>query len=141
MVDISFASISKKIKDYQWPSFDVVVGIARGGIVPASLIAHQHHCDLHIIQVNYRDDSNQPRYQEPVLLSDTDPWKNIPLHQKILLVDDVSVTGKTLNFALQFFKNHQVTTFALKGKADHVLFTNINTCVNWPWNINQPIKN
>ena len=140
MVDISFASISKKMKGFHWPSFDVVVGVARGGIVPASLIAHQHQCDLHIIQVNYRDDSNQPQHDSPVLLSDTNPWETIPLHQKILLVDDVSVTGKTLDFALQFFKNHQVITFALKGKADHVLFTDVKSCVNWPWKINQPQK-
>lgn len=128
------------MKEYSWPSFDVVVGIARGGIVPASLIAHQYQCDLHVIQVNYRDDSNQPQHQEPVLLSDTNPWESIPKEQKILLVDDVSVSGKTMDFALKFFKDHQVITFALKGKADHVLFTDIKSCVNWPWKIKQTLK-
>lgn len=136
MVEISFTDISKKIGDYQWPDFDVVVGIARGGVVPASLIAHHCQCDLHIIQVNYRDDSNQPRYDSPIILSDSNPWETISKEKKVLLVDDVSVTGTTMDFVLKLFPNHQITTFALKGKADHVLFTDVNSCVKWPWKIN-----
>jgi len=138
MVDITFTEVSKKMKEYNWPAFDAVVGIARGGIVPASLIAHQHQLELHLLQVNYRDDANNPRYKTPILLSDTNPWDAISLDKKILLVDDVSVTGTTMNFVLDYFKNHQVITFALKGKADHVLFHDIKSCVNWPWKVNKP---
>jgi len=45
-VDISFTEISKKLKGFRFPDFDMVVGIARGGIVPATLIAHQLGKDL-----------------------------------------------------------------------------------------------
>jgi uncharacterized protein len=137
MVNITFAEVSKKIYEYAWPAFDVVVGIGRGGIVPASLIAHQHQVELHITQVNYRDDANNPRFHSPVLLSDTNPWDSIALDKKILLVDDVSVTGTTMNYVLEYFNNHKVITFALKGKADHVLFSDIKSCVHWPWKVNE----
>jgi hypoxanthine phosphoribosyltransferase len=50
-------------------------------------------------------------------------------------VDEVSVTGKTMEFAKTFLTEHEVITFALKGKADYVLFPGIAACVNWPWKI------
>ena len=132
-LELSFSSISQRLKSFVFPDFDVVVGIARGGVVPASLIAHQHGKPFNLLQVNYRDDANNPRHEAPVLLQDIIP--EIPKNQKILLVDDVSVSGKTMDFARQFFPENIVTTFALKGKADLVLFTDIRTCVHWPWNI------
>lgn len=60
----------------------------------------------------------------------------IPLEKgsKILLVDDVSVTGKTLEKVKKELYGYEVTTLVFKGKADHVLFPEIRTCVEWPWN-------
>ena len=51
----------------------------------------------------------------------------------ILLVDDVSVSGKTMAVALSQLKGLSVKTFAMKGKADYVLFPDIQDCVKWPW--------
>ncbi|MEM8970289.1 MAG: hypothetical protein AAGE93_27990, partial [Bacteroidota bacterium] len=51
----------------------------------------------------------------------------------ILLVDDVSVTGKTLKTVKAELAEYRVTTFVLKGKADLVVFPDIGTCVDWPW--------
>jgi hypoxanthine phosphoribosyltransferase len=50
-----------------------------------------------------------------------------------LLVDDVSVTGKTLEEARSLFKGNHITTFVFKGKADFVLLPDIKDCVDWPW--------
>lgn len=131
MVDISFREISRKLKEFDFPRFDLVVGIARGGLAPSMLIAHQFDCELVLLTFNYRDDNNQPRYEEPAFLSGA--ISDIPKDKKILLVDDVSVSGKTLNAAKELLREYSVTTFALKGKADLVLFTDIRECVNWPW--------
>ncbi len=112
------------------PAVDLVLGIATGGTVPASLLAHQLGCELLIVHVNYRDESNAPRYPEPVLF--TSP----PLpegRRRILLVDDVSVSGKTMAVAGALLSGHEVTTLVLKGKADYVLFPEVKTCVQWPW--------
>jgi uncharacterized protein len=131
VVDIHFNEISEKLKTFDFPPFDIVVGIARGGVVPAMLIAHQFGSEFKLLTFNYRDDSNTPRYEEPVFLSGT--VEDLPIDKKILLVDDVSVTGKTLDAVKKHLPKHNIATFVLKGKADYVLITDINECVNWPW--------
>jgi uncharacterized protein len=120
------------LKAFPFPEVDHVVGIATGGIVPASLIAHQINRPMSLIEINYRARDNSPRYPGPVLLS----WQPLPVGgQRVLLVDEVSVTGKTMGFAKTFLTEHEVITFALKGKADYVLFPEIASCVNWPWKL------
>jgi hypoxanthine phosphoribosyltransferase len=57
----------------------------------------------------------------------------MPKGARILLVDDVSVSGQTLALARSLLKGYEVITFTLKGKADFVLFPEITACVNWPW--------
>ena len=130
-VDLKFADISRKLRSIEFPKVDYVIGIGTGGVVPASMVAHQLGCDLKIIQINYRDPDNQPRYDQPKVLQHLD--LDIPAKAKILLVDDVSVSGKTLSKAKEQLKALDVTTFTLKGQADIVLFPDVKSCVNWPW--------
>jgi hypoxanthine phosphoribosyltransferase len=127
---LSFKEISKRINNLILPYFDLVVGIADGGTVPAGLIAHKLGVDLKIIKINYRDDHNKPIYNEPVILSQ----ENI-IGKKVLLVDDVSVSGKTLEAAIKILQGNFITTLTLKGKADYVLFPEISECINWPWKL------
>ena len=131
-VNLDFTTISRALKAFPLPEVDHVVGIATGGIVPASLIAHQINRPLSLIEINYRARDNSPRYPRPVLLS----YQPLPVGgQRILLVDEVSVSGKTMKFAQSFLKDHEVITFVLKGRADYVLFPEIASCVNWPWKL------
>ena len=131
-ISLDFTTISRALKAFPFPEVDHVVGIATGGIVPASLVAHQINQPFSLIEINYRARDNSPRYPRPVLLS----WQPLPAGgQRILLVDEVSVTGKTMEFAKTFLTEHEVITFALKGKADYVLFPDIEACVNWPWKL------
>lgn len=129
--NISFQTISHAIRTFPLPAADLVIGIGRGGIVPASLVAHQLQCDLKIVNVNHRDDDNHPLHEMPVFLHDFKPdfGNNI----RILLIDDVSVTGKTLAVVKSKLKDFNVKTLVLKGKADLVVFPEVKTCVNWPW--------
>lgn len=132
MVPLSFIEIAKRLKAAPLPETDLVIGIGTGGIVPASLAAFQLNAELRIITLNYRDEKNTPRYEEPVVLNMP---SNLELKgKKILLVDDVSVSGKTLNAALELLKGFQVTTLTMKGKAaDIILFPEVKDCVKWPW--------
>ncbi|MBU1999232.1 MAG: phosphoribosyltransferase [Candidatus Omnitrophota bacterium] len=132
MNNISFKKISFELKKINIARFDLVVGIASGGIVPASLIAERIGADLKIIRINYRDEFNIPQRAEPVCL---DKISVRSKHSRILIVDDVSVTGKTLELARRLLKGSIIKTFVLKGKADYVLFPKIKACVRWPWKI------
>jgi len=131
MVPVSFTEISDRLRSLSLPETDLVIGIGTGGIVPASLVAFHLGCELLIITLNYRDENNTPRYENPVIVN----MPEMPLLQdkKILLVDDVSVSGKTLNEALLHFQGLQIKTLTMKGKADYVLFPEIRDCVKWPW--------
>jgi hypoxanthine phosphoribosyltransferase len=131
-VSLDFLTISQALKSFPLPEVDRVIGIATGGIVPASLIAHQIGQPLSLMHINYRAPDNTPRHTMPVLVS----WQPLALGgQRILLVDEVSVSGKTMDFAQSFLGDQHVYTFVLKGKADYVLFPEIDACVNWPWKV------
>jgi len=132
MLDLSFNEISKRINKLALTNFDLVVGIADGGTVPASLVAYELGVDLKMIKINYRDNNNKPIHNDPVILSQ----ENI-IDKKVLLVDDVSVSGKTLEAAMKILQGNSITTLTLKGKADYVLFPEISECVNWPWKLQQ----
>ena len=125
MVDISFVDIRNALNKFVLPDVDCVIGIAEGGLVPAILAAFKLGCELKTIKINLRDENKNPK----ILQSLKEEIRN----KKILLVDDVSVTGKTLEAAKSLFPNNTITTFAMKGKADLVLFPEIKECVNWPW--------
>lgn len=130
MVPLSFIEISERLKSLDLPQPDLVIGIGSGGIVPASIVAFHLNVELMVMSMNYRDEKNNPRYDEPVLLQK--PNWNLS-GKKILLVDDVSVSGKTMNAALKQLEGLNVQTLAMKGKADFVLFPEIKDCVKWPW--------
>jgi len=129
-VNLTMTEIVSRLHKIDLPQVDLIVGIASGGIVPASLLAYKLQKPMQLIHINYRDIQNKPRFSRPQLLQN---FKIERENQIILLVDDVSVTGSTLNFVKDLLKNQQVWTFTLKGKADFVLFPEISSCVNWPW--------
>lgn len=130
MVPLSFREISARLKQVELPKTDLVIGIGSGGIVPAGVVAFHLNAELQVMVLNYRDEMNNPRYEEPKVLEK--PPENLE-GKRILLVDDVSVSGKTMNKALEQLKGLNVKTLAMKGKADFVLFPEIKDCVKWPW--------
>lgn len=129
-VILSMEEVSKRIKEVVLPDFDIVVGIATGGTIAASLLAYKTGKPLKMIKLNFRDLENNPIYDEPKLLSVVSPKLS---DKRILLVDDVSVSGKTLDKAKSLLAESVITTFVLKGKADIVIFPEVNKCVFWPW--------
>jgi hypoxanthine phosphoribosyltransferase len=130
MVPLSFKQISERLKQIDLPEIDLVIGIGSGGVPPATFVAFYLNADLEVMTLNYRDENNNPRYDDPKLLHQ--PHWNLE-GKRILLVDDVSVSGKTMNAALELLKGFNVKTLAMKGKADFVLFPEIKDCVKWPW--------
>jgi hypoxanthine phosphoribosyltransferase len=132
MVPLSFKIITERLKTLDLPEFDLVIGIGSGGIPPATFVAFYLNTELEVRSMNYRDEKNNPRFEVPKLLKK--PNWNLE-GKRILLVDDVSVSGKTMNAALELLKGYNVKTLAMKGKADFVLFPEIKDCVKWPWKL------
>jgi len=122
MQDLSFDKITKRIKAFNLPHFDLVVGIAEGGKVPAGIIAYKLEADLNIIKISFRDEANTPLYSDPVLIGHKGNQ-----NKKILIVDDVSVTGKTLEKASKLFPGNEVKTLTLKGRQTMSYFLKLRT--------------
>ncbi|WP_247978763.1 phosphoribosyltransferase [Maribellus sp. YY47] len=130
MVPLSFKEITERLKTIDFPPVDVVIGIGTGGVPAATMVAFYLEAELQVLTMNYRDEQNNPRYETPRVLNQPE-WQLEG--KRILLVDDVSVSGKTMNAALELLKGFDVKTCAMKGKADFVLFPDIKDCVKWPW--------
>ena len=94
---------------------------------PAKLLSKHLKLKIKTIHINYRDDNHIPKYKNPKLIK-TLKLKN----KKILLVDDVSRTGKTLRTAKKLLKENKVKTFVVNGKADYSLY-NCKGCFRFPW--------
>ncbi len=109
--------------------FDAIVAIAQGGVVPAALLQQEWGVPMRVVRINYRDSENKPRYEDARLL-DEEPF---PLKGRtILLVDDVSRTGRTLARARAWLDGNTVRTFLVNGTADYSLF-DTRECLRMPW--------
>ncbi|HWI91033.1 MAG TPA: phosphoribosyltransferase [Flavisolibacter sp.] len=110
-------------------SFDIIVAIANGGIVPAAIINQRLHLPIELLKINFRDNRQQPLYASPKLLTDI----NFDVKDKrVLLVEDRVKTGATLQFAKDLMMDAAlVKTFAVNGNADYALYN--EACFSFPW--------
>jgi hypoxanthine phosphoribosyltransferase len=128
-VPLAFDDIVARLAALDLPAVDLVVGIASGGTVPAGLVAYRLGVPLTLLTINYRDRDNRPQRPSPELLTDTP----LPTGRRVLLVDDVSVSGATLDLAKGLLAGNEVTTLVMKGRGDRVAFPEVGSCVVWPW--------
>jgi xanthine phosphoribosyltransferase len=74
---------------------DYVVGITRGGLVPANLISQYLDCPMETLKVSLQD-GNDNNCEHNFWMPD-----DAVNGQKILIVDDINDSGATLNWILQ----------------------------------------
>ena len=81
---------------------DMVIGIQRGGLIPAVHLSHYYDIPLQTMTVSFRDQSNVVGFD---VLAKVDP--NI----KTLIIDDINDTGKTFNYIKERNKNNKNITY------------------------------
>jgi len=136
-VALPFTSIAERLRALlverrDLSRVDAVVAVARGGVVAGALVAYHLQVPLHVVRLQYRDDTNVPLAASPTLLGDVPDVAG--LH--VLVVDDVSVSGATLRAICAALDAAASTTLVLKGRpgaADLVVFDDVPSCVRWPW--------
>ncbi len=129
MIEKSWDEFFERLDELDLGEHDLIVAVARGGIIPAGFIQQKLNIPMKIIQINYRDDTHTPRYDDAKLL-ETESFDITG--KKILLVDDVSKTGKTIEKAKEYLAGNEVTTCVFNGKAD-IWFYQSPTCLKMPW--------
>ncbi len=96
---------------------DIIVGVARGGLIPAVRLSHMlGDKPLHIIHIKYYKGVNARR-KKPELLADVGR-----LGGKVLVVDDVADTGASLEFVVEHVKRKgakevKIATIAWKPRS------------------------
>jgi uncharacterized protein len=85
------AKICREIAASEWRP-DYVVGITRGGLVPAVLISHWLDVPLETLKVSLRDNNDAACESNLWMAEEAFDGK------KILLVDDINDTGATFNW-------------------------------------------
>lgn len=126
----SFEEVMQRFREITFhETFDMIVAIANGGIIPAAIINQRLNIAIQLLKINLRDTDQQPRYDSPKLVSPIDfDYKD----KSILLVEDRIKTGATVQYAIDLLHGaRQIKTFAVNGKADYSLYD--ESCFRFPW--------
>ena len=126
----SFEEVLQRFKDIRFnETFDIIVAIANGGIIPAAIINQQLNTGIELLKINLRDPNQKPKYDSPKLIEPIDfDYKD----KTILLVEDRIKTGATVKYALELLNEAKlIRTFAVNGKADYSLYD--EECFKFPW--------
>jgi hypoxanthine phosphoribosyltransferase len=76
---------------------EVVIGIAKGGVLPAAVLASMLGREFYPIRLSRRHDDRLVRDEPAILVGMPDSVAG----KRVLIVDDISVTGRTLHLAAE----------------------------------------
>jgi xanthine phosphoribosyltransferase len=140
----SFAEVLERFRTIAIDeTFDLIVAIANGGIVPAGILAQRFDggnahgglsgdkggIEVRLLRINLRDENQRPRYDAPRLVA---PIDFEFAGRRVLLVDDRIKSGSTIRLARELLRDAAVVrTFAVNGNADYALYN--EECFKFPW--------
>ncbi len=90
-VDMLARTISKRAK--QHGGFTHVVGVARGGLVPATIISYELGLPLTTVHV-----SSYEGTEKKGIMGNVNQLFDLPNNSQLLVVDDICDTGETINW-------------------------------------------
>lgn len=137
--DVMQAAKKLSVQIYEDGVPDIIIGIPRGGMIFATLLAELLSRDLFCVYVSRR--INGTEVQENPYLKCSIPQECI-LGKKVLLVDEIVVTGKTMKEASKHLKELgaiQVKSCTIVNRScgkyvcDYTYTISTNDCNVFPW--------
>jgi hypoxanthine phosphoribosyltransferase len=140
---IDFDEVKESIRNFEFnKTFDVILCITRGGLVPAGLLSYKLDCKKVInMKVESYDDQKQTLLQIDEL--DETNWNILRDAKNILVVDDVYDSGETITavkheLKMQGVSEDKVNTFVVISKQDNAVDYQLYDCelgtwVVFPW--------
>jgi hypoxanthine phosphoribosyltransferase len=124
---------------------DILLGIARGGLVPAGALAYALDCkNLFTISVAFYTGVDA-RLDVPVMLPPFLDARDLD-SAKVLVVDDVADTGRTLELVHEFCSGHvaEARTAVLYEKPQSIIKPDFawrltDRWINFPWSSEEPV--
>lgn len=83
----------------QAESYDLIIGIGRGGLIPAVMCSHKLSVLLCPVTWQTRDGKNQGKLVLNNIVDNSEPWS------RILVVDDINDSGKTMDEITNHMRN------------------------------------
>ena len=115
---------------------EVIVGIARAGVIPAAVVASILRVEFYSMKIS-RKDGDEPVRQRPAILSAAPRQVQ---GKRVLIVDEITTSGETLRLALAAVRDAQpaevrtATSFArTSGYQPHYSALTMNAQVIFPW--------
>jgi len=90
-IDMLARTISKRAK--QHGGFTHVVGVARGGLVPATIISYELGLPLTTVHVSSYDGTERKN-----IIGNVNQLFDLPVNSKVLVVDDICDSGQTTDW-------------------------------------------
>ncbi len=144
LVGVAGRSLAQQVADSAFTP-DIVLGIARGGLIPAGSIAYALDCkNLFTLSVEFYTGVDQ-RLDVPVMLP---PFLDAAdlTDQRVLIVDDVADTGKTLELVREFCSGTvaEARTAVLYAKPHSIIepdfvWRRTDKWINFPWSTEPPV--
>lgn len=118
--------IVRQIKVHGWSSIDFVIGLTRGGLIPAVRISHL--LDIPMIAINYsstrgKGDNRNHANALPAIMGELlSGTGELPKQPELLIVDDICDSGYTMEETSTYYaqQGHRVWTAALHYKESAV---------------------
>ena len=140
----SIGELARQVADSGFEP-DILLGIARGGLVPAGALAYALDCkNLFTISVEFYTGVDQ-RLDVPVMLPPFLDARDLD-EARVLVVDDVADTGRTLELVHQFCAGHvaEARTAVLYEKPQSIIkadyaWRRTDRWINFPWSSEEPV--
>ncbi len=136
--------LAKEIKK-RGIKFDIIVGIARGGWIPARLLSdYLGNYELYTVRVKFYEGVGR-RGAKPLIIH---PTQFDVAGKKVLLVDDIADTGESLTAAVEHLKDRhsgKITVATLVKKPSSKLVPDLFAMITpawviFPWEVKETIR-